>query len=247
MLAVEGVWVQYGESVAVRDVSFRVDQGDFVALLGANGAGKSTLLRAIAGLTRPTRGRITFCDREVSGLRVDRIVGLGISLVPEGRRLFPGLSVVDNLEMGAVASRRRQWRNDVEEVFELFPALRDRRDQLAWSLSGGQQQMVAIGRALMARPRLLLLDEPSLGLAPMLVREVFRRIAQINEHGTTVIAAEQNARIALQAAKKAVVLVNGVVALAGSASELRDDGRIAKLYLGGEFDGQNASQVNGSR
>jgi branched-chain amino acid transport system ATP-binding protein len=247
MLNVENVWVQYGESIAVRNVSFQVGQGEFVALLGANGAGKSTLLRTIAGLVTPTRGRVTFLDNPVSGLRIDRIVQLGISLIPEGRRLFPGLSVLDNLEMGAVASRRRQWRDDVEEIFGLFPALRERKDQLAWSLSGGQQQMVAIGRALMARPRLLLLDEPSLGLAPMLVKEVFRRIMQINEQGTTVITAEQNARIALQVAKRAVVLVNGVVALEGKASDLRDDRRIAKLYLGGEVDEQSASEITGSR
>lgn len=247
MLSVEGLWVQYGESVAVRNVSFHVGQGEIVALLGANGAGKSTLLRTIAGLVRPTKGRVTFLDSDVSGLRVDKIVQLGVSLVPEGRRLFPGLSVVDNLEMGAVASRRRHWRDDVEEMFGLFPALRERKDQLAWSLSGGEQQMVAIGRALMARPRLLLLDEPSLGLAPMLVKEVFRRITQINEQGTTVITAEQNARIALRAAKRAVVLVNGAVALEGKASDLRDDRRIATLYLGGEFDGQSAREISGSR
>jgi len=247
LLRVEELGVRYGESVAVRSVNLHIAPGEIVALIGANGAGKSTLLRAIAGLVRPTRGKITFLGGEISGLRVDRIVRLGISMVPEGRRLFPGLSVVDNLEMGAVASGRRHWRDDVEEVFGLFPALRERKDHLAWSLSGGQQQMVAIGRALMARPRLLLLDEPSLGLAPLLVKEVFRRITQINSQGTTVIAAEQNARVALQAANRALVLVNGSVALEGKASDLREDRRVATLYLGGEFDGQSSSHVHGSR
>jgi branched-chain amino acid transport system ATP-binding protein len=247
LLDVDNVWVRYGESVALQNVRFHVAQGEILAVIGANGAGKSTLLRTIAGLVRPAKGRVSFLGEEVSGLRVESVVRRGISLVPEGRRLFPGLSVIDNLEMGAVASRRRHWRDDVEEVFGLFPALRQRKHQLAWSLSGGQQQMVAIGRALMARPRLLLLDEPSLGLAPMLVKEVFRRITQINDQGTTVITAEQNARVALQAASRALVMVNGSVALEGKASDLLDDRRVVTLYLGGEFDGQKSSEIDGSR
>lgn len=245
MLCVDGVSVRYGQSLAVRGASFQVAEGEILTLIGANGAGKSTLLRTIAGLVRPLQGRITFDGRDVTGLGIEHVVRLGIALVPEGRRLFPGLTVVENLEMGAAASKRRQWRQDVEDVFELFPALRDRRHQLAWSLSGGQQQMVAIGRALMARPRLLMLDEPSLGLAPMLVREVFKRISLINSHGTTVIIAEQNARIALQAAHRALVLVNGCIAMQGQAAELQRDRRVAALYLGGEFDGKDSSEITG--
>lgn len=247
MLCVDGLSVRYGHSIAVTGASFHVAEGEILTLIGANGAGKSTVLRAIAGLVRPLQGSIRFEGHEVSALGIEHVVRLGISLVPEGRRLFPGLTVIENLEMGAAVSRRRQWRADVEEVFNLFPALRDRRHQLAWSLSGGQQQMVAIGRALMARPRLLMLDEPSLGLAPMLVREVFKRISLINAHGTTVVIAEQNARIALQAAHRALVLVNGHIAMEGKASELLHDPRVAALYLGGEFDGQDSSKLTGSR
>ena len=247
MLHVDGLSVAYGESVAVSDVSFRVAEHEVVTLIGPNGAGKSTILRTIAGLSRPVRGRLVFRDREISGLDIEARVRLGISLVPEGRRLFPGLTVIENLEMGAVVSRRRQWRADVEEIFDLFPGLRERRQQLAWSLSGGQQQMLAIGRALMTRPSLLLMDEPSLGLAPMLVKEVFKRIAHINAQGTTVVVAEQNARAALQVAHQAFVLVNGRIELHRPAAELVHDRRVAALYLGGNLDGESAAELTGGR
>lgn len=220
----------------MRGVSFSVKEREIVTLLGANGAGKSTVLRAVSGVVRPSAGRVIFRDREITGLPIESIVRLGISLVPEGRRLFAGLTVLENLEMGAVASNTKSWRRDADEVFALFPMLGERRDQLGWSLSGGQQQMLAIGRALMAKPSLLLLDEPSLGLAPLLVREVFRRIGEINRQGTTVLLAEQNAQIALQVAHRGFVLRNGSIALENDAAALLEDRRVKALYLGGELD-----------
>ncbi|MGQ0656172.1 MAG: ABC transporter ATP-binding protein [Betaproteobacteria bacterium] len=233
MLRVDNPQCRYDQLPTLRDVSFTVDEGEILALIGPNGAGKTTLLRAISGLHPPSAGRIVFGDRDITRLPAEAIVRLGISHVPEGRRLFPGLTVLDNLEMGAVAARRRAWRDDAEAVFALFPLLAERRHQMAWSLSGGQQQMLALGRALMARPRLLLLDEPSLGLAPLMVQDVYRRVIEINRQGTTIVLAEQNARIALRIARRALVLVNGAIVLQGAAAELAEDERVKALYLGG--------------
>jgi len=233
VLEVEELVCRYEQALAVDRVSLAVRAGEIVAVIGPNGAGKSTLLRAISGLIAPASGRIRFGDEEITGRPAEAIVRLGLSHVPEGRRLFLGLSVADNLEMGAVAARRREWRDDVERVFAMFPALGRRRRQMAWSLSGGEQQMLAVGRALMARPRLLLLDEPSLGLAPLMVQEVFRRVLEINREGTAILLAEQNARLALQISHRAIVLANGGVVLEEASAVLAADGRVRALYLGG--------------
>lgn len=233
LLHVDNPQCRYDQLLTLREVSFTVNEGEILALIGPNGAGKTTLLRAISGLHPPSGGRIIFRDRDITRLPAEAIVRLGISHVPEGRRLFPGLTVLDNLEMGAVASRRSAWRDDAEAVFALFPMLAERRHQMAWSLSGGQQQMLALGRALMAKPRLLLLDEPSLGLAPLLVQDVFQRVIEINRQGTTIVLAEQNARIALKIAHRGLVLVNGSIVLQGAATVLSDDERVKALYLGG--------------
>lgn len=233
LLHVDNPQCRYDQLLTLREVSFTVNEGEILALIGPNGAGKTTLLRAISGLHPPSGGRIVFRDRDITRLPAEAIVRLGISHVPEGRRLFPGLSVLDNLEMGAVASRRRAWRDDAEAVFALFPMLAERRHQMAWSLSGGQQQMLALGRALMAKPRLLLLDEPSLGLAPLMVQDVFKHVIDINRQGTTIVLAEQNARIALKIAHRGLVLVNGSIVLQGDATVLSEDERVKALYLGG--------------
>src|SRR5262245_1257706 len=233
LLAVEGLVCRYEQALAVDGASLAVGKGEIVAVIGANGAGKSTLLRAVSGLLRPAAGRLLFDGADLAGRPAEAIVRLGISHVPEGRRLFMGLSVADNLEMGAVAARRRDWREDAERVYTMFPVLGERRRQMAWSLSGGQQQMLAVGRALMAHPRLLLLDEPSLGLAPLMVQEVLRRVVEINRAGTAILLAEQNARLALQISHRAVVLANGQVVLDEAAATLAADGRVRALYLGG--------------
>jgi branched-chain amino acid transport system ATP-binding protein len=233
LLSVEELVCRYEQALALDRVSLEVRASEIVSVIGPNGAGKSTLLRAISGLLRPTSGRVRFDGQEITGRPAEAIVRLGISHVPEGRRLFLGLSVADNLEMGAVAARRRQWREDAQRVFEMFPVLGERPHQMAWSLSGGQQQMLAVGRALMARPRLLLLDEPSLGLAPLLVQEVLRRVVEINREGTAILLAEQNARLALQISHRAIVLANGAVVLEEAASVLAADARVRALYLGG--------------
>jgi len=233
LLSVEALVCRYEAALALDRVSLQVRAGEIVSVIGANGAGKSTLLRAVSGLIAPASGRVHLDGQDITGRPAEAIVRLGVSHVPEGRRLFLGLSVADNLEMGAVAARRRQWREDAERVFEMFPLLGERRRQMAWSLSGGQQQMLAVGRALMARPRLLLLDEPSLGLAPLMVQEVLRRVVEINRDGTAILLAEQNARLALRISHRAVVLASGAVVLEEAASVLAADGRVRALYLGG--------------
>ncbi|MEB2343552.1 MAG: ABC transporter ATP-binding protein [Deltaproteobacteria bacterium] len=232
MLAVEGLEVAYGAIRALRGVDFVVEPGEIVTLIGSNGAGKSTLLRAVSGLLRPAAGRITFEGRDVTGWRADRLVAAGISHVPEGRRIFANLSVRENLQMGGYLQPAREAEG-LERVLALFPRLRERLAQPAGTLSGGEQQMLAIGRALMAEPRLLLLDEPSLGLAPLLVRQIFEIVGEINAQGTTVVLVEQNARQALRVARRAYVLETGVVALAGDASALEQDPRVREAYLGG--------------
>ena len=227
--------VRYDQVRAITDVSLELDEGDIVALIGANGAGKTTTLRAITGLARLASGEIHLDGRRIDGLRPDAIVALGVAMVPEGRRVFPYLSVMDNLLMGAFLRRDRPAiAADVERVFERFPRLRERRSQAAGTMSGGEQQMLAIGRALMARPRLLLLDEPSLGLAPMLVQEIARAILAINrEDRVSLILVEQNSRMALRVSSRAYALETGRVALEGASRDLANDDRIRELYLGG--------------
>ena len=227
--------VRYDQVRAITDVSVQLDEGDIVALIGANGAGKTTTLRAITGLARIAAGEIVLDGRRIDGLRPDEIVALGVAMVPEGRRVFPYLSVMDNLLMGAFLRRgRREIAADVERMFERFPRLKERRGQAAGTMSGGEQQMLAIGRALMARPRLLLLDEPSLGLAPMLVQEIARSILAINrEDRVSLILVEQNSRMALRVSSRAYALETGRVALEGRSRDLANDDRIRELYLGG--------------
>ena len=227
--------VRYDQVRAITDVSVELDEGDIVALIGANGAGKTTTLRAITGLARLAAGEIVLDGRRIDGLRPDEIVALGVAMVPEGRRVFPFLSVVDNLLMGAFLRRDRgAVAADMERVFARFPRLRERRGQAAGTMSGGEQQMLAIGRALMARPRLLLLDEPSLGLAPMLVQEIARAIVAINrEDGVSLVLVEQNSRMALRVSSRAYMVEIGRVALQGASRDLVNDDRIRELYLGG--------------
>ena len=233
MLELAGLSVAYGRRRALDDVTLRVDAGEIVTLLGANGSGKSTTLRAISGLLTPARGRVRYEGRDVTGWRADAAVTAGVGHVPEGREIFAEFTVLDNLLVGAHTVPRRQVAGRLHEAFQLFPVLGERRRQRAGTLSGGEQQMLAIARALMARPRLLLLDEPSLGLAPMLTREILRVVRRINERGVAVLLVEQNARAALRLAARGYVLETGRIVAAGSASELARDGRIRAAYLGG--------------
>jgi branched-chain amino acid transport system ATP-binding protein len=233
MLEVTALEVLYGDVHALWGVDFSVAEGRTVALLGANGAGKTTTLRAVSGLVRPRRGSVRFESRDVTGLAPHVLVGLGLSHIPEGRRLWPGMTVRENLELGAFPRRARAGqRQALDWVFDLFPPLRERESQLAGTLSGGEQQMVAIGRALMARPRLLMLDEPSLGLAPLVVAELFQTIARINAEGVTVLLVEQNVHQALAIAHDAYVLETGRIVTAGPARELLADPAIKEAYLG---------------
>jgi len=233
--AVRNVSVYYDKVRAVSDISLVMDAGDVIAIIGANGAGKTTTLRAVTGLAPVASGEIWFDGHRIDRLRPDRIVGLGISMVPEGRHVFPFMSVGDNLLMGAFARRdRRAIEQDVERVFARFPRLKERRRQQAGTLSGGEQQMLAIGRALMARPKLLLMDEPSLGLAPNLVREIARAILAINrEEKVAVVLVEQNSRMALKVSTRAYVLETGQVALEGRSADLVNNEQVRRLYLGG--------------
>ena len=233
MLQVKGLAIAYGAVAAVRGVDLSVDEGEIVALIGANGAGKSSTLRAISGLVKPTAGSITFGERAIAGLRPDKITALGLCQVPEGRAVLARLTVLENLQMGAYLRRDAQVAADLDKVLNRFPRLEERREQLAGTLSGGEQQMLVMGRALMARPKLLLLDEPSMGLAPLVVSEVLRLVREINQQGTTVLLVEQNARQALKIANRAYVLETGRVVLSGSAAELAQDPRVASAYLGG--------------
>jgi len=233
-LVVENLDVHYGAIHALKGVSFYVDKGEIVTLIGANGAGKSTTLRTISGLIRPTNGKITYGDNNLLAMPAHRLVEIGISQVPEGRRIFANLTVLDNLEMGAYRRRDPEGvAKDLEWVFELFPVLKERKSQLAGTLSGGEQQMLAMGRGLMSRPELLLLDEPSMGLAPLLVREIFDIIVRINATGTSILLVEQNATMALAIADRAYVLETGRIALEGTASQLAKDARVREGYLGG--------------
>ena len=236
MLSVRDLHVSYGRAEAVRGVSVDVAKGEIVALLGINGAGKTTLLSAIAGLVRCASGSITLDGELLTSLRPEYIVRRGVALVPERRDLFPEMSVAENLEIGAYLRRdRAEVRADMNMIYGYFPVLEPRRQQLASTLSGGQQQMLAIGRALMSRPRYLLLDEPSLGLAPVMLEAIFEIIERINrEDGTTVLLVEQNTRVALSVARRGYVLENGRVVAAGSSEELLDNDLVRHSYLGGE-------------
>ncbi len=234
MLRVENINVYYGAIHALKNVSLEVEAGSIVTLIGANGAGKTTTLKTISGILRPRTGAIFFENQDITRLPPQAIVGLGISQVPEGRRIFPSMSVLENLEMGAYLRRDKEGiKKDLEMVFARFPRLLERKKQIAGTLSGGEQQMLAIGRALMARPRLLLLDEPSMGLAPLLVREIFDIIKGINSQGTTILLVEQNAHMALSIADKAYVVETGEIVLEGPARELMESEEVKKAYLGG--------------
>ena len=234
MLVVDRLSVAYGAIQALHDVSLEVRKGEVVALLGANGAGKTTLLRTISGLLRPTSGTIALDGEALGRSSAESRVKRGIAHVPEGRRIFPGLTVMENLDVATTVWKRRGMSTeaDLATVFALFPRLQERSAQLGWSLSGGEQQMVAIGRALMARPKVLLLDEPSLGLAPRLSEEVYRRIADINAKGVTVLLVEQNTVLALEVAHRAYVIENGHIVLDGAARELANHPRVREAYLG---------------
>jgi branched-chain amino acid transport system ATP-binding protein len=234
LLSIEAASVHYQKVAALKGVTLKVDERSIVTIIGANGAGKSTMLRAISGLVKLSEGAIRFDGARIDGLPPERIVAMGIGHVPEGRRIFPELTVYENLMTGAFLRRDRKVDADLEEVFEHFPQLRERRTQWAKTLSGGEQQMLAIGRALMGRPKLLLLDEPSMGLAPLLVQEIGRMIAAINrERGVPVVLVEQNASLALELARYAYVLETGTVALEGRAAELRTNDHVRRAYLGG--------------
>jgi branched-chain amino acid transport system ATP-binding protein len=233
VLAVESIAAGYGDLLAVRSVSVEVRAGECVALIGANGAGKTTTLRAISGLVPLRAGRVVFDGRPLAGLDPRRIVALGLAHVPEGRQVFPSLTVLENLEMGARSPDARAARHSsLDEVFALLPRLEERQRQLAGTLSGGEQQMLAIGRGLMARPRLLLLDEPSLGLAPLAIRSIFQIVETVNRRGTTILLVEQNVRRALGVCHRGYVVENGTVTLAGSREELLRSDHVRRAYLG---------------
>ncbi|CAK7011213.1 ABC transporter ATP-binding protein [Phascolarctobacterium sp.] len=234
MLKVNNIDVYYGAIHAIKDISIEVPKGEIVTLVGSNGAGKSTTLRTISGLMKPKTGTILFEDKNIVGVPAHKIVGMGLCQVPEGRHVFANMSVMENLELGAyLRSDKDGIARDLEDVFKKFPRLLERKEQISGTLSGGEQQMLAMGRALMSRPRLLLLDEPSMGLAPLLVKEIFNIIKEINESGTTVLLVEQNANMALSIADKAYVLETGRIALAGTAHELASSEAVRKAYLGG--------------
>jgi branched-chain amino acid transport system ATP-binding protein len=234
LLQAEGLQLAYGEISACRDVSLHVAQGEIVTLIGANGAGKSTTLRAVAGALLPRAGSIHFRGHDITRLPSYERSKLGISLVPEGRRVFPFLTVRENLELGAFKYRKEgaKVRGLIEKVFDMFPRLRERRNQNAGTLSGGEQQMLALGRAIMSEPHLICLDEPSLGLAPMVVQDIFRTIKAINAAGTSVLLVEQNARYALETASRGYVLQTGSIIASGPCAALRDDDRVRQAYLG---------------
>jgi branched-chain amino acid transport system ATP-binding protein len=235
VLRVEDVHTFYGSIEALKGISLEVHEGEIVTLIGANGAGKSTTLRSINGLNHPRTGKIVFQGTDVTSMPPHQIVKNGISQSPEGRKLFPRMSVTENLEMGAFQrSDRAEIREDMDRVFSLFPRLAERRTQKAGTMSGGEQQMCAIGRALMARPKLLLLDEPSMGLAPIFVEKIFEIVREINEQGTPILLVEQNALMALDTADRGYVLETGTIALADDAKALRENEQVRKTYLGEE-------------
>jgi branched-chain amino acid transport system ATP-binding protein len=237
LLEIRDINTYYGSIHALKDVSIHVDRGEIVTVIGANGAGKTTLLNTISGVLHSRSGEILFDGQGIGKLSPDKVVRIGISQVPERRQVFSTLNVLDNLLLGAYLRRGRdkkdQVRTDLDSVFEIFPVLKDRQKQMGGTLSGGEQQMLALGRGLMAKPKLLLLDEPSLGLAPLLVREIFRVAGELREHGTTILLVEQNARAALRLADRGYVLETGEVVVEGTSEELLGDERVQEAYLGG--------------
>ena len=234
MLKIDNLHVYYGAIHAIKGISLEVNQGEIVTLIGANGAGKSTTLRTISGLLKPKEGTIAFEGNSIGGVPAHEIVKMGISQVPEGRRIFADMTVMENLDLGAFTrSDKDGIKDDLKRVFERFPRLEERKEQQAGTLSGGEQQMLAMGRALMSRPRLLLLDEPSMGLAPLLIKEIFSIIVDINKAGTTVLLVEQNANMALSIAHRAYVLETGRITLSGEAEKLAASEEVRKAYLGG--------------
>jgi branched-chain amino acid transport system ATP-binding protein len=233
MLELRDISVFYGEIQALREVNLHVQEGEIVTLIGSNGAGKTTALKTISGILKPKSGAITFNGNKLDSLKASDIVSTGISHVPEGRRVFMNMSVMENLEMGAfIRKDKSEIKKDYEDVFSKFPRLLERKNQMAGTLSGGEQQMLAIGRALMTRPKLLLLDEPSMGLAPLIVKEIFSIIRDINRKGTTVLLIEQNANMALQIADRAYVIQNGHIEMEGNADALMNDDKVKGAYLG---------------
>lgn len=232
MLRVENLQVNYGAIAALRGISFKVENGQVVTLIGANGAGKSTTLNTLSGLLKPRAGKVFFENQDITAKRADIISQLGLVQVPEGRLIIAPMTVQENLAMGAYKRTDADIQADIEKVFERFPRLKERRKQKAGSLSGGEQQMLAVGRALMMRPKLIMLDEPSMGLAPMLVNEVFNIIREIKAQGTTILLVEQNARKALQVADYAYVLERGTIAREGIAADLQNDAEVIRAYLG---------------
>ena len=237
MLRIQGLNAGYDSIQVLKNVSLKVPKGKVVSIIGANGAGKSTLLKSISGLMKISKGSIFYKDKDIAGMPVNRIVGLGISQVPEGRQIFAHLSVLDNIHLGAYLyfkrSNRPEIKKRVDRIYEIFPILETRSKQIAGTLSGGEQQMLAIARALMAQPELILLDEPSMGIAPLIVREIFRVIQQLNEFGTTVLLVEQNAQAALKVAHHSYVLERGEIVMEGLAGELLHNPRVKEVYLGG--------------
>jgi branched-chain amino acid transport system ATP-binding protein len=240
LLEVEAIAVHYGKIAALKDVTLSVDEGEIVALIGANGAGKTTTLKTISGLRPLTTGRIVFEGNDISRMPGHKRVTAGIGQAPEGRGVFPGMTVQENLLMGCY-TRKGNVTKELDEVYELFPRLAERKSQFGGTMSGGEQQMIAIGRALMTNPRVLLLDEPSMGLAPILVQQIFDIVAEINNRGTTVLLVEQNAQQALQLAHRAYVLETGRVVKTAEASLLLDDPQVRAAYLGGDLDVEDAS------
>ncbi|MDM8312814.1 amino acid/amide ABC transporter ATP-binding protein 2, HAAT family [Clostridium cadaveris] len=233
MLELKDVNVHYGAIHALQGININVNQGEIVTLIGANGAGKSTTLKAISGVLKPTSGEILFEGNDIAKMKPHNLVSLGIAHVPEGRRVFSKMSVMENLEMGAYSRKdKEQIKKDYKKIFDIFPRIYERRNQMSGTLSGGEQQMLAMGRALISKPRLLLLDEPSMGLAPLIVKQIFSIIEDINKSGTTILLVEQNATMALKVADRAYVIQHGTIEMEGSAEKLLNDESVKNAYLG---------------
>ena len=233
LLRVDDIHVYYGSIHAIKGISFEVNEGEIVTLIGANGAGKSTTLNTVSGLLRPRSGMISFEGKSIVGIGASKIVGLGMALCPEGRRVFQQMTVKENLEMGGFSRPKDEIPASLEDVFKRFPRLKEREKQIAGTLSGGEQQMLAMGRALMSKPKLLMLDEPSMGLAPILVEQIFDIIKELHSAGTTILLVEQNAQMALSIADRAYVLGTGKITISGTAAEVLADDRVRAAYLGG--------------
>ena len=233
LLKVDNIHVYYGAIHAIKGISFEVNEGEIVTLIGANGAGKSTTLNTVAGLLKPRSGAIFFEGRAIAGMQASGMVGLGLALCPEGRRIFQQMTVRENLEMGGYSRPQTEIAGSLENVFQRFPRLKEREKQIAGTLSGGEQQMLAMGRALMSKPKLLMLDEPSMGLAPLLVEQIFDIIAELHASGTTILLVEQNAQMALSIANRAYVLSTGTITISGAAADVLADDRVKSSYLGG--------------